>query len=153
VQPGLIRSTAIIALFCFSTLSLMGCGGDDGTYQGPTGTVSGVVKLGGKPLAESATVTFLSKEGYAATGQTDSSGKFTLSYQQGAAIPVGTYSVSVMPAVAAASEGKAEEFFEESGESKESPTKSTIPEKVRSPGGSGISKEVKEGANTLDIEI
>ncbi len=153
MQLRLIRSITSVAVFCVSSIVLVGCGGDDGSYQGATGTVSGVVKLDGKPLTETATVTFLSKEGFAASGQTDSSGNFTLKYKQNSNIPVGKYAVSVIPA-AGTGTGKAEDFMdEETGESKTPEVKSAIPSKVQSPGGSGISKEVKEGEQTIDIEI
>jgi len=132
---------------------MIGCGGDDGSYQGATGTVSGVVKIDGKPLTEKATVTFFSKEGFAATGQTDSSGKFTLKYKQSSDIPVGKYAVAVMPAAGAASSDPKDFMDKESGETKVVEAKTAIPKKVQSPGGSGITKEVKEGEQTIDIEI
>ncbi len=149
MQHRLIHLAVSAAILGFT----FGCTGDDGSYQGATGTVSGVVKIDGKPLTEKATVTFITKEGFVATGQTDGSGKFTLKYKQSSEIPVGKYAVAVMPAAGAASSDPKDFMDEESGETKVAEAKTTIPKKVQSPGGSGITKEIKEGEQTIDIEI
>ncbi len=149
MQHRLIHLAVSAAILGFT----IGCDGDDGGYQGTTGTVSGVVKIGGKPLTEKATVTFMAKEGFIATGQTDGSGKFTLKYKQSSDIPVGKYAVAVLP-VAGTGSSNSEDFMDkESGETKVAEAKTAIPKKVQSPGGSGITKEIKEGEQTIDIEI
>ncbi|MEZ6039259.1 MAG: hypothetical protein R3C20_02050 [Planctomycetaceae bacterium] len=139
------------------TLSaLAGCGGGGGgSYNGPWAQVSGVVNLGGKPLAEAATVTFLSPEGYAASGKVDASGSYKLKYNGANNIPVGTYSVGVLPSLPVEPTNQdPASFFNPDGTTKEVEVViSKIPENMRQPGSSGIQITVVEGPQELPIDL
>lgn len=143
---------------CFTILAVatftgFGCTGDDGGYSGPTGTVSGTVTLDGNPVA--ANVSFLNTEkGYSASGAADSSGNYSLSTKGSNAIPVGKYQVAVTEPPA--KEMSPEEAMEASLKSEDGSipaTDSAIPSKYNSPGGSGLSFEVKEGDNSFEIKM
>lgn len=159
MQLRLIRLTATTAMLCLSSMVLIGCGGGSDGYEGDTGTVSGVVKLNGKPITEKVIVTFLSKEGFSASGLSDSSGKYTLQYKQSPNIPIGKYSVSINSGAGAIADTRSPEevmnaAMDADGKAKDAPeVKSEIPDKVKSPGGSGITKDVVAGENPIDIEI
>jgi len=140
-------------LICLTTLAISGCSGDDGSYSGPTGTVSGTVTLDGNPVA--ANVSFMNTEkGYTASGAADSSGKYSLSSNGSSSIPVGKYQVAVT--APPAKEMTPEEAMEASMKSEDGSTpvaESAIPAKYNSPGGSGLTFEVKEGDNSFEVKM
>ena len=150
-----MRALHCFTLFASVSLFTIGCGGGGGGYNGPWGQGDGVVRLDGKPLTEEATVTFLSAEGYSATGRVDGEGKFRLKYNGSNDLPVGTYNVAVMPAAPVEVENAdPASFFNDDGSTKIIERKvSGIPEKYHQPGSSGISISVKEGANDLKIDL
>lgn len=88
---------------------LIGCGGsdDDGgkVKLPPLGTVSGIVKLYGKPL-ENAFVEFVPADMNSSNGQTDKNGAYTLTYKastKGATIGEHTVRIYTKPGGAAGS--------------------------------------------------
>lgn len=83
--PTVIVQTRIVSRIalplCVGSLFLIGCGGSDGSKVKlpPLGTVHGVIKLDDKPL-ENAYVDFNPAGANPSTGQTNSSGAYTLDY-------------------------------------------------------------------------
>ncbi len=126
-------------IFALSTVVgafvLVGCS----SSQGPTGTVSGTVSLEGAPVA-AGEISFVSSDGFSASGPI-SAGNFTLEDP----LPVGKYSVGIMPPELTEAPG-------EGGDEIEAPT-SSVPAGYDMPGTSGISHDVQEGANTVTIEL
>lgn len=106
----------------------------------PVGTVSGTVKHKGQPVTAGVVNLFDKATGSAATANLDSSGKFTL----GAPLQTGNYSVSVTPPIPKQLPP---------GSPPEPQVEFTISLKYQDPSQSDIKKEVKVGANTLDIVI
>lgn len=136
-------------------LFLSACGGGGGNYEGPVGQVSGVVSLGDAPLTESASITFMSKEGHVASATLSGSGEYKMKFNGSNDIPVGTFRVAVIPNLPAepARQDPAS-FFNKDGSTKVVKTVSSkIPEKYRQPGSSGIDIVVKEGKQTLKIDL
>ena len=89
---------------CIGSMFLIGCGGSDGSKVKlpPLGTVHGVIKLDDKPL-ENAYVDFIPSGANPSTGQTNSSGAYTLDYGssvKGAAI--GEHAVQIKTKVGGA---------------------------------------------------
>jgi len=121
---------------------ISGCGG--GSDTPPLGTVSGVVTLDEKPLAN-AQVTFQPAGGRASVGETDSEGKYTLSYTGAAAgALIGPHQVVIISAV--------EAFSDESGEGKDRAARPEIlPAKYNSK--TTLKAEVKAGSNTIDFPL
>lgn len=143
----------LITAVCLSA-AVGGCGGAAG-HQGPTGTVSGVVTRNDAAISSPVIVSFIATQGFTATGQTDSGGDYALDSNGNPQIPVGTYRVAVMPASAMAqSADPAQTFNPSTGEGKtvEADT-SVVPAKYFSPTASGLTYEIKEGANTIDIDL
>lgn len=143
-------------LACASLLLVAGCGG-----QGSAGPkrypVAGTVRYGDKPV-EGATVTFISTDGKsAATGKTDSSGKYQL---VGGAVP-GTYNVKIekYESLAAPAGGSQVDIAEDKSykpapEGAEPVTpKNLLPPKYADPKQSGFTATVKEGENTFDFDL
>ncbi len=141
---------------CLALLFLCACSGGGGSYDGPVGQVSGVVNLGDAPLTESASVTFMSKEGHVASATLSGSGEYKMKFNGSNSIPVGTYRVAVIPNLPAEPTTKQDpaSFFNKDGSTKVVKTVSSkIPEKYRQPGSSGVDIVVKEGSQTLKIDL
>lgn len=147
-------------------LVFAGCG-SKGTLK--TEPVEGIVTLDGKPV-EGATVTFVPVRegaGVSATGITDAAGKFSLtavgSGAKGVAFGSGTmpgeYYVGVMKSILpeAPSEEEEEEGRPASdpglAPSPEPKVTHVVPPKYNDPKSSGIRVTVKEGKNTIPIEL
>lgn len=147
IGQGLIAASVALLL-------LSGCGG--GGRSGPSGTVSGTIKHKGETLTDKVTVTFLSAEGVAATGQTDSTGYYSLTYEKSPQIPVGSYKVAVTPFVAAftAPQDPAMFFDPKTGATRppEAP-KTRLPSKYANPNTSKIVRDIAAGPNTIDINL
>ncbi|WP_296454382.1 hypothetical protein [Rubinisphaera sp.] len=154
MQRSTWQVTTLTIMTAIFPIVLAGCGGSDDSYQGPTGTVSGIVKLDGSPLTEKANITFLSSEGFVATGQTDSSGNFTLTSKGSQQIPVGKYNVAVAPAAPAGASDDPSKYMDADGNTIEQEViKTKIPASASNPGASGITKEVTEGEQKIEIEL
>jgi hypothetical protein len=144
-----------LGISCLALLLFSSCGGGGGNYDGPVGQVNGIVKLGDAPLTESASITFMSKEGHVASATLSGSGEYKMKCNGSNSIPVGTYRVAVIPNLPAepARQDPAS-FFNKDGSTKVVKTViSKIPEKYRQPGSSGIDIVVKEGNQTLPIDL
>lgn len=143
-----------LGITCLALLLFSSCGGGGG-YDGAVGQVTGVVKLGNAPLAESASVTFLSKEGHVGSATLSGSGEYKMKCNGSNSIPVGTYRVAVIPNLPTeTAKQDPASFFNKDGSTKVVKTVSSkIPEKYRQPGSSGIDIVVKEGSQTLPIDL
>lgn len=129
-------------------LALAGCGGGGSDFSGPTGKVSGKAAYKGTPLPEGSTVTFISTEGYVASGATAADGSYKLTYEGSENVPAATYKVQLSPPVSTASDQlidpskpltKASELF---------------PSKYAASSTSGLQFIVQEGENPpIDIEL
>ena len=148
------------AVLVIGVLFLTGC--ESGGYSGPTGTVSGTVTLNGQPVPQGCTVAFVSDAGHTATGQVGAGGQYSLSVVgeggKTSAIPAASYNVSVTPPAEAESSGDYDQMMEESasgeGQAEETtPEAEVIPAAFQSTGTSGLSYEVKEGENTIDVKL
>ena len=139
-----------------------GC--SSGGYSGPTGEVSGTVTLNGAPVPQGCTVAFISDKGFTASGQVGADGKYELSVigtggAKSNSVPAATYAVSVTaPGTAGQSEADYDAMMEaesagDAGAVEDKPADGTIPAKYQSAGTSGLSFEVKEGSNTIDITL
>ena len=142
-----------LILLCGGAL-LCGCGPKSGLDL-PTGTVSGTVTSGGKPLTE-ATVTFFGETvGDTATSPLQEDGTYTLKYGKGFSVPIGDYRVAITTGSAASSGGGApdpESLMQtvDAGSALES----KIPAKYTNPETSGLIAIVKEGTNSnVDFDL
>jgi hypothetical protein len=134
-------------------------------YSGPTGTVSGTVTLNGAPVPQGCTLVFMADKGFTASGQVGAGGKYQLSVigkggAKTSGVPVATYKVSVSPpASGEGSDADYEAMMEEMSKSGEAQPEESqaeaevIPAKYQSSGTSGLSFDVKEGPNTIDIPL
>lgn len=77
----------------------IGCGrGSGDRHNGPRGTVSGKLMIGGQPLKEGCQVMFQSVEGgYLAVGAVKSDGKYTLTCDGSFEVPAIAYRVQLSP--------------------------------------------------------
>lgn len=140
---------------CLALIILSSCSGGGGDYDGAVGQVTGVVSLGEAPLTEDATITFMSKDGHVASATLSGSGEYKMKFNGSNNIPVGTYRVAVIPQlpVEPTSQDPAS-FFNKDGSTKVVKTVSSkIPEKYRQTGSSGVDIVVKEGKQTLKIDL
>lgn len=159
-----------LALTGAIVVCILGCGDSGSTV--PTVPVTGTVTLGGAPVAE-AVVSFSPKTdgARAAFGQTDASGRFTLTtVQTGDGAMVGSYAVTVSKTTAPASTGgTASNYDPDSLESVEaayaegfpgnkqvedSEPKDLLPVKYKDPTTSQLDAEVKaEGENNFEFNL
>ena len=128
---------------------LSGCSGD--FDYGPTGTITGRLTRNGKPVLPGTYVSFMEPEkGYLALGTTDLEGKYTVDSWNDGNMPVGTYGVMIQPPTGVDPEAlSAEDLLK--GKGKVAP--SDIPVKYRQFLTSGLKYPVKEGPNTIDIDL
>lgn len=134
-------------------LLISGCGseGPQGEiYEGPRGTLSGTVTMGGKPVPH-ASLAFESSDGkFIVTGVADGDGKYSAidpSQAEGEqqTIPAMDYAVTV-----AAGTDPAVEYDPNASQ----PEKVNIPEKYSSPDSSGLTVTVKgEGDTVFDVDL
>lgn len=106
----------------------------------PAGTVSGTVKYKGAPVTTGSVNFFATDKGTASAAPLDGSGKFTLP----GTLEVGTYKVYIQPPVP-------EQL--PPGKAPKNVARLTIPPKYQDLGQTPVTKEVKEGANTIEIEL
>jgi hypothetical protein len=118
----------------------------------PSGTVTGTVTLEGKPVPEGCTVTFLSDK-YTAVGKVGAGGAYTLLDAGKPKIPAATYKVGVMPSDQRMSDAEYEKMMAAGSAGNMPPPPAVIPDKFQNPATSGLSFTVKEGPNTIDIEL
>lgn len=126
----------------FIALAAAGCGGPAGP---PVGTVTGTVTFDGQPVAN-ASIQFVPKgEGRTSTAVTDAEGKYTLLYDstQAGAL-VGKHLVRVTTAVPP-------QYGDDGKVIKGTGEKEKLPERFNT--ASEIEKEVKAGANVIDLTL
>jgi hypothetical protein len=142
------------------TVCCFGCSG--GGTDIDLGTVTGVVTLDGKPLAD-AVVVFAPDNGNASSDQTDASGKYQLTYNKNAkGALLGKHKVSITEGQPAAAElgddadlskvdlsatGDIGDASTKGGKGK----KSMIPAKYNTK--TTLTADVKTGANTFDFKL
>lgn len=138
-------------LLVLGVLLLTGCGG--GGLNVPTGTVSGTVTMGGKPLTD-ATITFIGEtNGDTASGVLQSDGTYSLKYGSGFGVPAGDYRVVVVAGAAASSGPTNPEDLMKTVKVPQV-VKSPIPDKYRDPKTSALVAVVKEGTNpNIDFDL
>ncbi len=140
---------------------LSGCGGSGGSNLDTVG-VSGTVTLDGGPV-DGATVTFVPQAGgTAATGQTDASGRYTLtSLGTDGAVP-GEYLVQIVKynyaAGAGSSGGGGEEMpadYQNPAAAEDDSGKNQLPEKYENAAQSGLKATVTDDAskNVFDFKL
>jgi hypothetical protein len=141
----------ITCLWGVGVLSVVGCG--SGGYSGPTGAVTGRVTLDGQPIPQGSVVSFVSEAGFTATATVSSDGSYQLQTAGNPEIPVSTYKVSIVPPAQAMSETDYDKYMSgEGGDATETPSE-VIPPKYADPATSGLSFDVEQGANTINIEL
>jgi hypothetical protein len=154
-------------LSVFAVITAVGCGG--ASFVPVTGTVT----LDGKPLAGAA-VNFTpatAGQGQVAQGQTDESGKFTLSSVGGLGAVPGSYKIGVskLEGAAAGSTLKGDSAKAAAGAAPTGTTlsgpgggpmagppaqpKSAVPAKYVNPDQSGLTAEVKSGMAPITLEL
>jgi hypothetical protein len=137
----------LVACGMLALLTCLGCG-----KSVPSGTVTGKVMLEGKPVPEGCTVTFLSDK-YTAVGQVGAGGSYTLLDAGKPRVAAATYKVGVMPSTKPMSDAEYEKMMTAGTTGATSTPPAVIPEKFQNPATSGLSFTVKEGPNTIDIEL
>lgn len=131
----LLRRGSILPVLATAVLA-NGCGGGSGK---PAGTVAGKVTMKGNPVG-AGSVNFLSASGTAAMAKIDESGSFKID----GSLDAGDYKVYLLPPVPEPVPPG----------TKRPPTgKFEVPQKYRDPSTSGLTAQVKEGANDIPIEI
>lgn len=134
----LLKPFEIVCLSIFTLFIATGCGDGGGSDQPDLGTVTGVVTMDGKPLAN-VTVVFTPTAGRPSNAKTDAAGNYELGYlrdTRGAVI--GSHQVSISTP-------------------QENPTppgqvyKDPIPAKYNTK--TTLTADVKEGANTFDFQL
>ena len=138
---------------CFLALGTLGCGEDTSRIEGPTGAVQGKLEYQGEPVPEGTRITFFNAgSGVAASGVADATGHYSLKAEEGDQIPVGSYVVTVA-APSPTANMTPEEAMEASIAGEIPQESSALPAKFQNSSTSGISRDVKEGPNTIDIEL
>jgi hypothetical protein len=145
----------ITCLWGVGVLSVVGCG--SGGYHGPTGAVTGRVTLDGKPIPQGSIVSFVSEAGFTATATVSGNGSYQLQTAGNPEIPVSTYKVSIVPPAQAMSETDYDKYMSGEGageevDATEAPSE-VIPPQYADPATSGLSFDVEQGANTINIEL
>lgn len=145
----LTTSIPVLLLFaCF----FAGCGGNE---FGPIGEISGKLTLDGQPLEAGTKVIFMQpSQGYTGFGITNESGDYEIEWRRSGTtyngLPVGKYEVMLVPAGAVDIDSvSAEDML--SGGPKPGP-KVAIPAKFLRNSTSGLSYDVVEGKNEINID-
>lgn len=122
---------------------VLGCGGGGPSDVPPLGTVTGVVKLDGEPLA-GAQVTFSPENGRSSTAETDATGRYDLRYSaelKGAVVGQHTVAITTYrDAVSDETTGKNQPAVAE-----------RVPKRYNE--STQLTEEVKAGANTIDFDL
>ena len=139
-------------------LVFIGCGPAADPNRETTVPVTGTVTYSGEPV-EGAMVTFVTgaAEGRGAFGTTDASGKFSLmTYVAGDGAVPGSYRVKISKTVmeGAPSEEEIKQYDEKGAEPPFGQEKDMLPAKYKNEAESGLTAEVKEGAeNNFPFEL
>jgi hypothetical protein len=148
--------SSVVLLAAAATLA--GCGGDPSKPK--LGRVSGKVMYKGQPVTKGV-VSFVpvggpgAQTGQAAAGEIGSDGSYTLTtFEQGDGAVVGEHTVLVQareedPAI----QGKGMPIPDAKGQLKIKPPKQLVPEKYATAQTSPLKFTVKEGSNTVDLNL
>jgi hypothetical protein len=125
---------------------LLGCGASStgpGLPAGPVATVKGTLQYQGKPITQGL-LQLESGNGYTVSSVVGTDGSFELQGPHGKTIPAGAYQVGVSPPRPEVKPGDLN-----------SPVVKIegLPEKFYSPRSSGVTVEIREGAQDLRIEL
>lgn len=136
-------------------LTALGCGGGGSTFpEGPTGTVTGTVKYKGAAVPEGSTVLFVQQDGgFIANGTTDASGNYHLLMKSTPNVLTGAYSIGVTPPAVDLGLSDEEIMEKSAAGTLPEPPKSPIPEKYLAAESSPLVFNVKEGENTIDLDL
>lgn len=140
-----------LLLISIGTL-LLGCSAQG--FEGPTGTVEGKLTMKGQPLTPGTIVTFISVEGFAASGKTDPDGNFNLMFRGTEQVPVSHYRVQLAPARRSEEPQFDTDLSQHRGRVANRPTR-PFPEKYSASTTSGLEVDVREGDNLpliIDLE-
>ena len=147
------RITAALLSFATLTALIPGCGGHE---FGALGSVSGKLTLDGKPLASGTKVIFMQPtQGYSGFGITNAAGEYSIEWRRSGTtydgLPVGNYQVMLVSAGAVdIDDVSAEDML--AGGPKQSPAKADIPAKYLRTSTSGLTYDIAEGENKIDIQ-
>ena len=136
---------------CVVAVGASGCNGG-GMPDGATGTVGGKVTYEGAAVPAGCVVSFMGPKGITGSGQTDAAGAYTISMRDGKEVLVGKYRIAITPPAPAPLSDEEAMKLSMSGKTTTQKVKE-VPDKYRSPEGSPLSFEVKEGPNTFDIAM
>jgi len=142
------HSSMLCVLVLFTAI---GCGGSSGppVPAGPKGTATGTITHGGAPVTQG-TLHLDAGQGYMVTSVIGPDGSFELTSLHGKSVPVGKYKVAVIPPVDSNAPVTPEKMAEMRKGAK---SKDGVPEKFTRHSSSGVTVEIKEGAQVLDIEL
>ena len=157
-----MRSLLLIMVVCVVSIAA-GCGGSTGPV-GPQSQVSGTVTNDGKPVTLNSQIVFFNSEkGLTLSGVLDSLGKYTLSAADPKlGVPAGRYDVKIIPPVTPVvdvnqSSTDYSKMMQAGGATLASAASANlapdIPEKFRDTKTSKLVFEIKEGANTFDLDL
>jgi hypothetical protein len=140
-----------------TTVLQLGCSSSS-LPPGPKGTVTGKVTYNGNPVPAGSTITFIhGGTSLPAMGQIGADGSFKLMMQGGDQVPAGTYAVSVSPPPSAEiseeTDMEAYKAIMEGGATAPKTPAGPFPQKYQSAETSGVTFDVKEGANTFDLDM
>ncbi|QDV12129.1 hypothetical protein CA51_20050 [Rosistilla oblonga] len=154
VDEKKFRVPFLLVLFLSAVPLAMGCSSSDTSN---TGTVAGSVNYNGSSLGEGASVVFMDMTtGFTCAGVTDAEGKFQLESINDGNLPIGSYGVMVRPGgtmdmAAMEQASSAEDAMNDAGIAKPAAVK--FPSKYNDLATSGLSFEVQQGANEMQIEL
>lgn len=132
-------------------LFLVGCG--EAQNLGPTGSLSGPVVIGGKPAPAGTAILAKNRAtGYSQSAMVDANGTFSFPK-----LPVGNYGIGIITlAQDVAMSSDPDEAMKQSQDpafQKKMKETVTVPANYRSPEGSPLTAEVKEGENAYPIAL
>jgi hypothetical protein len=141
-------------LFCV-ILSSLGCG-----PSVPTGSVAGKVTYNGKPVPEGCLISFVSQSGFAAMGTANANGEYQLMMAGKPLVPAAKYQVSVLiPGVQGPVMTDEDERKFMAGDPEtvakfsQKKSKPSLPEKFGDFSTSGLEFDVKQGKNSIDMDL
>ena len=137
---------------CVLAMTVTG-GCSKGGYSGPIGTVTGKVTLDGKPAPQGCAVTFLSEAGHTGSAKVGADGSYTVMNVDKPEMPVGKYKVAVAQPASEMSGADYDKYMSAGGGGEAKTEKATIPAKFQNTETSELSFDVKEGPNTINIDL
>ena len=124
---------------------------------GPKGTVQGKVTYKGSPVPAGSIIMFVHEQtSLAGTGEVSADGTYELTMQGGVRVPTGKYAISVnAPVSVELSQETDMEAYKAimEGSAAAPPPADPFPRKYQVAETSGVTFEVAEGANTLDLDM